>query len=283
MSTETVVLDLLGSGFAIETDGTEWSDFLRQIWAPFLSDRDDGLPLRLRRAPDTWVLETAEGETARDSNPWFIADQLRHVMVDEALSNPGSFLDLHSAVLARDEGCVLVVGGSRSGKTTLSLALVESGWRLMSDDVALIHMNTGRVHPFPKPLAIRDEVLWARYSDRWSPPQWPRVPRGGLLLPAAAVGAVATAPEVPVSMVFASFDDQGEPKQRSVSAAEAVALCGQYVRNVTGDRLNVLTRTCAAVGRREVTYRSSAEGVAAIEDAFHAHHEKMGSSEALGG
>lgn len=277
MSSETIYLDLLGSRFAIETDDGQWTDFLRQLWEPFSTGTAGGESIRIAREDDRWVLETSGGPIAADASPWIIADQLRHVLVDRALSEPGDFLDLHSAVVARDGGCVLIVGGSRAGKTMLTLALVEDGWRLMSDDVALIHMVTGRVHAFPKPLAIRDVDLWLKYADRWRPPTWERTQRGGLLLPAATLGPLAGATEAPVSMVFSRFDDEHAHTRRSISAADAVARCGQYVRNVTGPRLNVLKRMCTGVDIREITYRSSVEGVAAIDEAFFDHREKMGS------
>ena len=50
---------------------------------------------------------------------------------------------------------IVVPGRSMSGKTTLVAALVRAGAVYYSDEYALFDAN-GRVHPYPRPLAVRD-------------------------------------------------------------------------------------------------------------------------------
>jgi hypothetical protein len=68
------------------------------------------------------------------------------------------YLIVHGAAVAREEGLVLP-GALRCGKTTLAFSLLQSGFRLASDDVVLVHRKKMEVHPFPRLLNLRAESL----------------------------------------------------------------------------------------------------------------------------
>ena len=55
-------------------------------------------------------------------------------------------------------GAILIPGPSFSGKTTLVAALVRAGAAYYSDEYAVLD-ERGLVHPYPKPLSIRDGGL----------------------------------------------------------------------------------------------------------------------------
>lgn len=62
---------------------------------------------------------------------------------------------LHSGVVAIGGKALLVVGDSHSGKSTLVRALLEAGATYYSDEYAVIDAE-GLVHPYARPLSIRD-------------------------------------------------------------------------------------------------------------------------------
>ena len=62
---------------------------------------------------------------------------------------------VHAGSLARDSGGVLVVGPPYAGKTTLTLALCQEGFRYYSDDVGAIARADGRLHPFRRSAGVR--------------------------------------------------------------------------------------------------------------------------------
>jgi hypothetical protein len=66
-----------------------------------------------------------------------------------------AFTILHGAVLGRENRALAISGASGAGKTTLTLALLESGWSYLSDDFCPIHRKTGLTHPFPRSLWVR--------------------------------------------------------------------------------------------------------------------------------
>jgi hypothetical protein len=62
---------------------------------------------------------------------------------------------VHAGVVAWQGQAILLPGRSCSGKTTLVRELVRAGAVYYSDDFAVLDAG-GRVHPFAKPLSIRD-------------------------------------------------------------------------------------------------------------------------------
>jgi hypothetical protein len=63
---------------------------------------------------------------------------------------------VHAGVVAHRGRAIVIPGAGFSGKTTLVSELVRSGATYYSDDYAVLDRH-GRVHPYAKPLSIRDE------------------------------------------------------------------------------------------------------------------------------
>jgi len=66
------------------------------------------------------------------------------------------FVALHSATLERRGRALLMPAPPGSGKSTLCAALVHRGWRLLSDEFALIDPATGLLAPVPRPVALKE-------------------------------------------------------------------------------------------------------------------------------
>lgn len=86
---------------------------------------------------------------------------------------------VHAGAVALGGQVILIPGSSYSGKSTLTHSLVRAGAEYFSDEYAVVD-RLGRVHPFPRPIALRTEG-----GRRVSPP------RVGLE-PAAVRAVIAT-------------------------------------------------------------------------------------------
>ena len=64
-------------------------------------------------------------------------------------------LFVHAGVVGWEGRAIVMPGASFAGKTTLVEAWLEAGATYYSDEFAILD-RAGRVHPFPRPLAIRD-------------------------------------------------------------------------------------------------------------------------------
>ena len=69
------------------------------------------------------------------------------------------YLVVHAAVVERGGRALLLPAPPGSGKSTLCAALVARGWRLLSDELALIDRDTGRLVPLPRAISLKNESI----------------------------------------------------------------------------------------------------------------------------
>ena len=69
------------------------------------------------------------------------------------------YLIIHAAVVERNGQAFIFPGTPGSGKSTLCAALVCSGWRLLSDEMALLSLADGLVYPVPRPISLKNRSL----------------------------------------------------------------------------------------------------------------------------
>jgi HprK-related kinase A len=69
------------------------------------------------------------------------------------------YLMLHAAVVERDGLAAILPAPPGSGKSTLCAALVHRGWRLLSDEVALISLADGRISPAVRPISLKNQSI----------------------------------------------------------------------------------------------------------------------------
>ena len=69
------------------------------------------------------------------------------------------FLILHAAVVERNGRAAILAAPPGSGKSTLCAGLVNRGWRLFSDELALIDTGTGELVAFPRPICLKNASI----------------------------------------------------------------------------------------------------------------------------
>lgn len=87
---------------------------------------------------------------------WCVTSTAHHLMM------------CHSAVLAWNDYAVVLPAPPGSGKSTLCAALALSGWRLLSDELALLDPETLSLVPFVRPVSLKNasiEVIGHRYRE----------------------------------------------------------------------------------------------------------------------
>ena len=79
------------------------------------------------------------------------------------------YLVLHAAVVARGNQALLLPGAPGAGKSTLCAGMVARGWRLLSDELALIRPERGDLVPLPRPISLKNASIPVirRYSPGW--------------------------------------------------------------------------------------------------------------------
>lgn len=78
---------------------------------------------------------------------WCITTQVHHCLV------------FHAAVVASGERALVMPGPPGSGKSTLCAALVTQGWRLLSDEMAVLDLESGCIHGLARPVSLKNESI----------------------------------------------------------------------------------------------------------------------------
>jgi len=74
-------------------------------------------------------------------------------------NNAHQYLIIHAAVIERNGVVCILPGTPGSGKSTLCAALVCKGWRLLSDEMALVSTATGEIYPVPRPVSLKNQSI----------------------------------------------------------------------------------------------------------------------------
>lgn len=69
------------------------------------------------------------------------------------------YLIIHAAVVEKNGGAAILPAPPGSGKSTLTAGLVLSGWRLLSDELALVDRKSGLIHPLPRPVSLKNQSI----------------------------------------------------------------------------------------------------------------------------
>jgi hypothetical protein len=69
------------------------------------------------------------------------------------------YLLIHAAVLERNGVAALLPAPPGSGKSTLCAALALRGWRLITDELALVDMDTGLVTGMARPINLKNQSI----------------------------------------------------------------------------------------------------------------------------
>lgn len=150
-------------------------------------------PLDTEKSEHTLRLETAKGGVhfwvdgadhgvAPISKLWHFFDTCVRILIAEFAVDR---VFLHCGVVAWHGRSILFPGDSFSGKTTLVEEFVRRGAIYYSDEYAVLDRD-GNVHPFARPLAIRDRQDLSRRFDT----------------PAESLGATSGTVQLPVDHVF---------------------------------------------------------------------------------
>jgi len=103
-----------------------------------------------------YSLHRDEHEVASGHDPRAVIGQLLWQIASDTVELAEGYLLIHAgAVVAPGGGAILVLGESGSGKTTLVAALVQENFGYLSDEAAAVELDTGSVHPWPRPLGFK--------------------------------------------------------------------------------------------------------------------------------
>lgn len=118
--------------------------------------RPAGLAQRLRRQLDFFVDDLCPFASIAASQAYAFFEWGLNWCVSVTLHD---YLRLHAAVVAKDGRALVLPGLPGAGKSTLCAALGLRGWRVLSDEHALVPPGTRRVVPICRPVSLKNESI----------------------------------------------------------------------------------------------------------------------------
>lgn len=146
------------------------------------------------------------------------------------------YLIFHASVLERDGLGLLLPAPPGSGKSTLCAALAHSGWRLFSDELAIVTFEDLSLHSIARPINLKNESI--ELIRRFAPgavftETVPDTSKGAVALVKAPSEAVARMNETarPGWVVFPKWQAGAEPRLEPTSKAAACLEIGDSAFN----------------------------------------------------
>jgi HprK-related kinase A len=182
------------------------------------------------------------------------------------------FLLLHAASVEREGRALVITGLSGAGKSTLSALLGEAGWRFMGDEFALLDLESGDLHPFPRAVSLKNEALalFPQVEPGRLGPLLSGTPKGRIrhLRPNSEALPRMAEPARPALILFPRFGRDFASETRPVGGAEVFVRLTQASTNYValGEAgFAALQRLVATVPARAIDYSSSEEAIALVE------------------
>lgn len=138
------------------------------------------------------------------------------------------WLIIHAAVLAREGRGLILPGRPGAGKSTLTAVLASRGWRLLSDEHAIIDPRSGRLIAVPRPISLKNDsirLIGAMFPDAVMSPPVADTHKGTIahLKPSADSISMASEEVRPAWVVFPAFGPSVQTELSAIEKGEALA------------------------------------------------------------
>lgn len=184
------------------------------------------------------------------------------------------YLKLHAAVVAKGSRAIIMPGLPGSGKSTLCAAMGLSGWRVLSDEHALIPMGSQQVMPLYRPVSLKNEsipIIQSAYPGSIFGPQTNETHKGVVAHLKADLHPQShdTDPLDAALMVFPQYDPDVKLAIEPRTRAESFIFAGHHsfnysVLNEAG--FDTLARLIDGVECVALRYRDLDQGLKALEE-----------------
>jgi len=146
------------------------------------------------------------------------------------------YLIIHSAIIEKDGYGLIMPGTPGSGKSTLCAALVNRGWRLLSDEMALLSLADGLIYPAPRPVSLKNKSI--QIIKDFAPEAAfgnvvPDTLKGDIAHMVAPESALLqqSIPVKPAFLVFPHYQDNAEKQLKQLSKSRALMTLAEHAFN----------------------------------------------------
>lgn len=180
------------------------------------------------------------------------------------------YLIIHAAVVAKHDRCALIPGRPGAGKSTLCAALVASGWRLLSDEMALISLADRLIWPIPRPISLKNasiDIIRERYPEVFMGPSFTDTHKGTVAhmrAPAESVDA-AHIPATAAWVIYPGYQPGTKLTATPVTPCRSILRMADDSFNLPalgGVGFEALADVTSACASQELSYSNLDEAIA---------------------
>ncbi len=183
------------------------------------------------------------------------------------------FLLLHAGVVERDGRAIVLPASSGSGKSTLCAALVARGWRLLSDEFAMVRPSDGQIQPHPRPICLKNasiDVIVRELPDAHFSKRYEGTTKGTVADVRAPREAIEKADETanPVLVVFPRYLPDEQTALKSIEKAQALMFLINHSVNyftMLDSGFEALAAVVDGSDQYTLVYRDLVEAISLIE------------------
>lgn len=239
---------------------------------------DAGLRLIARRRLQRW--RHPQAQCLVDGRPPFepMPLELAFPMLEWAMnwavaSRLHRYFLIHAAVVARNDRAVILPAWSGTGKSTLCAALIQRGWRFLSDEFCLLELTRGSIHPLPRPIPLKNESIPAFRSfapDAVMGPTFLQTRKGDIahIRPPSTALQALDRPAVPAWVVLPRYQAGSISRLEDVAPDRALLLMASnsFNFNLLGTpAFDALSRLMKSVSCHRLAYSDLNQAVEAME------------------
>lgn len=192
---------------------------------------------------------------------WFVWSHVARVLL------------LHAAVAERDGRAVIMSGPSGAGKSTLCTALAARGWRILSDEIAMVRPHDGQLQPHPRPISLKNaaiDIAATMLPDAYLSERFANPTKGTVAFMRPPPPAIARAGETadPVLVVFPRYRPDAavdlEPIEKAQAFMRLIECSGNYF-TLLESGFETLANLVESCDHYALVYESVDEAVSVIE------------------
>jgi hypothetical protein len=158
---ETVAFVALQTPVRVVSNDPAVAARLRVCYGTFAGQPAHGAPIEasVERRGDSFAVRVAGRDDATAPDLIGAVSALNHELLHAVMLRNLHLFYVHAGVVAFGARAIVLPGLSRAGKSTIVLALLQEGARLLSDELAVYDPATGALLPFPRAVKVRDECV----------------------------------------------------------------------------------------------------------------------------
>ncbi len=265
--------------------GSDLIDEISDLYAYYPQENPDSLPdfAIALRPPNVWrglfqpqIQAYLNGRAPFQPAPRRHGVPMLESSINWAVASTTRVLLLHSGVVERNDKAVLLPGESGSGKSTLCTALISRGWRLLSDEMAMIRPEDGRIQPHPRPISLKNaaiDVITQMMPDAYFSKRYEGTSKGTVVFMRAPNEAIEKADEAarPILVIFPKYDPDARTELKPLEKAQAFMRLIEHSPNyftMLGSSFETLANLVEACDHYTLSYPALDQAISAIESVY---------------